>query len=130
MAAKVASIAPFLPIADYFRESIALEFYMWTRRLLLCLMLMLATLSALAAPRNFPANVQRGVMSASVYPQIMINGQAQLLAPGAKIFDDKNLIIMATSLLNNAYTVNYTIDAQGKIDRIWVLTNEELAQSQ
>jgi hypothetical protein len=130
MAAKVASITPFLPIADYFRESIALEFYMWTRRLLLCLMLMLATLSALAAPRNFPANVQRGVMSASVYPQIMINGQAQLLAPGAKIFDDKNLIIMATSLLNNAYTVNYTIDAQGKIDRIWVLTNEELAQSQ
>jgi hypothetical protein len=103
---------------------------MWTRRLLICLMLTLTTLCALAAPRNFPANAQRGVMAASVYPQIMINGQIQTLSPGAKIFSKKNLIVMATSLLDNAYTVNYTVDAQGNIDRIWILTEEELAQSQ
>jgi hypothetical protein len=101
---------------------------MWTRRLLLCLILALTGLSTMAAPRPFPANVQRGVLSAGVYPQIVLNGQVQQLSPGAKIISKDNLIIMSTSLLNNVYTVNYTVDAQGFINRIWILTDEELAQ--
>jgi len=103
---------------------------MWTRRLLVCFILTLTTLYALATPRVFPANVKRGVLSADVFPQVLINGQMQRLSPGAKIIGKQNTIILTSVLMNNAYTVNYTVDAQGFIDRIWILTDEELAVSQ
>ena len=110
---------------------IALEFDMWTRRLLICLMLALTTLSVLATPRPFPANVMRATMSAGgMYPQITINGQTQTLAPGAKIMSQQNTIMMPSTLMNNVYIVNYTLDNQGLVNMVWVLTKEELAQSQ
>lgn len=109
---------------------LALEFDMWTRRYLICLMLALTTLTALATPRTFPANVKRGVLSSSTYPQIVIDGLIQRLSPGAKIMGTQNTIVMPSTLINNVYTVNYTVDNQGFIDKVWILTNEELAQTQ
>ncbi|HSY28025.1 MAG TPA: hypothetical protein VK832_11010 [Burkholderiaceae bacterium] len=121
---------PFFPITEAIREMIALEFDMWTRRLLICLILALTTLLAVAMPRNFPANAMRGTMSAGMYPQITIDGQTQTLAPGAKIMSRQNTIMMPSTLMNNVYIVNYTFDNQGFVNMIWVLTKEELAQSQ
>ena len=103
---------------------------MWTRRLLICLTLALTALFASAIPRNFPATAMRGTMSAGMYPQITINGQTQTLAPGAKIMSTQNTIMMPSTLMNNVYIVNYTLDTQGLVNMVWILTNEELAQSQ
>jgi hypothetical protein len=107
----------------------AQEFAMWVRRFLICAVLSLAIQAALAAPpRTFPANAQRGTVSGSIYPQVLINDQVQRLSPGAKIFSRQNLIIMPSTLLNKVYAVNYTVDKQGYIDRVWILTDEEIAQ--
>jgi hypothetical protein len=95
--------------------------------LVLLVTLYLAMDSAWAAPRNFPANAMRGVFTATVYPQVTINGQAMQLAPGAKIFSQQNTILMHTNLVNSAVIVNYTLDAQGYVSRVWILTQEELA---
>ncbi len=76
-------------------------------------------------PRNFPANAMRGVLTATVYPQIVINGQTMVLAPGAKIYSRQNTIVMHSTLANTAVVVNYTIDAQGYVNRAWILTREE-----
>ena len=92
-------------------------------------MCVLTTLSALATPRPFPQTALRGTLAAAAYPQILINGQIQTLSPGAKIMSRQNTIIMPTSLMNNVYIVNYTVDKQGYIDKIWILTDEELAQN-
>lgn len=100
------------------------------RRFLIGLLLAFVTLSALAAPRHFPAYAKRGILSASIFPQVMIDGQAQTLAPGAKIMSQQNTIVLPSSLMSNSYKVNYTIDRQGFIDKVWILTNEELAQTQ
>lgn len=102
---------------------------MWTR-LLIGLLLTLTTLAVLAAPRTFPANAKRGALSAGVYPQVTIDGQVQRLSPGAKILSKQNLIVMLPTLMNNVYTVNYTVDQLGLIDKVWILTDEELAQGQ
>ena len=102
---------------------------MWTRRFFIGLLVALTTLSALATPRNFPVTAKRGVLSAGVFPQVVIDGQAQTLAPGAKILGEQNTIIMPSNLMNKAFAVNYTVDRQGFIDRVWILTSEELAQS-
>jgi hypothetical protein len=98
--------------------------------LLLAAGLMISFASAWATPRNFPANAQRGVLTATVYPQILIDGQTRVLSPGAKIFGQQNTIVMHSTLVNSAVIVNYTIDNQGYVDRVWILTNEELAASQ
>ena len=36
-------------------------------------------------PRNFPANAMRGVLTATVYPQIVINGQTM-------VFPDNDMV--------------------------------------
>lgn len=102
---------------------------MWTRRFLICLLLSVTMFSALATPRSFPANIKRGTVSGSTYPQILIDGQIQRLSAGSQIRGRQNTIIMPSSLVNHVFTVNYTIDSQGYVDRAWILTNEELAQS-
>lgn len=103
---------------------------MWIRRFVFGLLLAIATVTALATPRNFPAGAKRGVLTIATFPQVMIDGQVQTLSPGAKIISTQNTIMMHSNLMNNAYVVNYTIDRLGNIDKIWILTNEELAQPQ
>ena len=100
------------------------------RHFLICLMLMLTAVTAFAAPRTFPSTALRGTLSAAVYPQIKIDGQIKTLSPGAKILGKQNTIIVSTSLMDITYTVNYTVDRQGFVDKIWILTDEELAKSQ
>ncbi len=85
---------------------------------------------AWAAPRPFPTNALRGVLTATIYPQVTINGQTMVLSPGAKIYSQQNTIVMHTTLINSAVIVNYTVDAQGYVDRVWILTNEELNATQ
>ena len=80
-----------------------------------------------AMPRTFPANAMRAAFTATVYPQVVINGQTMQLAPGAKIYSQQNTIVMHTTLVNSSLIVNYTLDAQGYVNRVWILTNEELA---
>ena len=42
----------------------------------------------------------------------------------------QNTIVMHSTLVDGAHVVNYTIDRLGMIDKIWILTEEERAQSQ
>jgi hypothetical protein len=102
---------------------------MWIRRFVVGLLLAAVTFSALAVPRNFPANALRGVLTATNYPQVMIDGQTQTLAPGAKILSPKNTIVMHSTLTNGNYVVNYTVDRLGMIDKVWILTHEEQLQA-
>lgn len=51
------------------------------------------------------------------------------MAPGARIWNQDNLIEMPAALRGSDLPVNYTEDAQGDIDRVWILTAEEARQS-
>ncbi len=98
--------------------------------LVLLAVLCMAVESAWATPRPFPANAMRGVLTATTYPQVVINGQTMVLAPGAKIYSEKNMIVMHTTLVNREAIVNFTVDAQGYVNRVWILTYEELNATQ
>jgi len=93
--------------------------------LVLLAALCMAAGSAWATPRTFPANAMRGVFTATVYPQVVINNQTATLAPGAKIYSRENTIVMHTTLVNKTLLVNYTLDVQGYVNRVWILTREE-----
>ncbi|HJV79784.1 hypothetical protein [Noviherbaspirillum sp.] len=85
-------------------------------------------LPALAFDRPFPTNTKRGTMSPAPYPQIEIEGKARRLSPGARIWNEDNLIQMPASLRGSNFVVNYTENDQGEIDRVWILTADEARQ--
>lgn len=88
----------------------------------------LASISAQAFERPFPANAVRGKMTPAYFPEVLIDGKVRQLAPSARIFNQDNLIELPASIRGTDLVVNYTVDSWGNIDRIWILTAEEAAQ--
>jgi hypothetical protein len=92
--------------------------------------LLLSCLATLAwsLDRPFPLNAKRGVLSMEDYPTIRLNGEERRLSVGAWIRNERNTIDTPVSLRGKRYTVNYTENGQGEIDRVWLLSDEEAAQ--
>ncbi|UGQ45499.1 hypothetical protein [Massilia endophytica] len=74
--------------------------------------------------REFPANAKRGRMAPGYFPELTLDGKVRRLSPSGRIFNQENLVEPMASL-RGSYVVNYTEDANGDIDRIWILTPEE-----
>jgi hypothetical protein len=96
--------------------------------LMLLAALALPALNALADVRPFPANALRGKMTPGYYPDLTIDGKKRQLSPAGRIFNQDNMIEMPASLRGSDIVVNYTVDNNGNIDRVWILTREEAAQ--
>ena len=77
------------------------------------------------AARNFPQDAQRGTLTAHKYPNYRIGAATYRLAPGGRIFNEQNLIIMPASLPNQKAEIMYRLDYQGYLSEIWLLTREE-----
>jgi len=97
-------------------------------RMITLLGALLAASPALAFERPFPPNALRGKMTPGYFPDVGIDGKARRLSPSARIFNQENTIDMPSSLRGKDIVVNYTVDATGAIDRIWILTGDEAAQ--
>ena len=98
-------------------------------------LLLLATLGLAAAAaanaqlrRNFPADSLRGKLAIEQPPLAMLNGEQARLAPGARIRGQNNMLATTGAFAGQAFVVNYTIDMQGQIKEVWVLTDEEIAR--
>jgi len=95
-----------------------------------CIALFLAALTALPAlafERPFPPAALRGKMTPGYAPEVTIDGKPRQLSPSSRIFNQDNLIEMPAALRGKDIVVNYTVDAMGYIDRIWILTGDEAA---
>jgi hypothetical protein len=104
-------------------------FTMWSRRFLIIFSAAVASFPAFAADRPFPPDVRRGTMSPAPYPAIVIDGKTRSLSPGARIWNQDNLIEMPASLRGSDLAVNYTETEQGDIDRVWILDRDEADRS-
>ena len=92
---------------------------------LFCLALLLFAISAHAG-RILPQNVQVGQIRGHVYPEVDIGGKLYRLAPGARIYDTFNRIIIPTSLPQGG-KVFYQLDSSGALIRMWLPTTDEEA---
>jgi hypothetical protein len=101
----------------------------WTRCFFVCLALASVAMPATAYERPFPAHAKRGKMTPDLHPVIVIDGKPRMLSPGARIWNENNLIEQPASLRGTNHAVNYTENADGDIDRVWILTPEETTQS-
>jgi len=96
--------------------------------LLLGALLLLAGV-ALAQVRTLPPEAKRATIGQQQYvlPYIDFGGTRVKLAPGGIIFDQHNRTIVHNALPPGA-DVAYTIDMNGDIGRIYILTPREQAQ--
>ena len=115
------------------------------KTLITTLLLCLLALPAMAVNRLLPANIMAGTLSSvdnnvvtfvksetsllnKLVTMVLPSGQRYTTAPGLRIFDANNLFLLSGQLPTLVgKTVGITLDLQGNINRIWVLSAEEIA---
>ena len=78
--------------------------------------------------RKFPANALRGKMRVVQTPEILIDGKPERLAPGSRIRDDQQRLVMSASIANLEFIVNFTRNSMSEIQEIWILNALEAKQ--
>ncbi|MES2945613.1 MAG: hypothetical protein V4772_22325 [Pseudomonadota bacterium] len=86
------------------------------------------TTDAKPAVRQFPKAAMRGEMVMQNHPVLSINGKAERLTPGARIFDKNNHLVLSGQLVNQEIVVNYLRDGSGQVHQVWILNSEEIKE--
>jgi hypothetical protein len=83
--------------------------------------------SALAqfSTRPFPPNTLRGAMVITNPPELVMNGKAERLSPGARIRGANNMLVMSGSIVGQNLLVNFVREPNGMVHEVWVLTEAE-----
>ena len=76
-----------------------------------------------------PSNSKLGELTAINYPQVEISGETLQLGAGGQIRGTNNHIILP-AVLTEFGPVLYWIGPTGGVQRIWLLTSEEMAQAE
>ena len=84
------------------------------------------TCSAQSGVRQFPTTAVRGLMEVTEPPNVLINGKAARLSPGARIKSPNNLIVLSATLVGQRVLVNYVQDNQHMLHEVWILNSQEV----
>ncbi len=85
----------------------------------------LSVVAAVAsAARTLPGDAKFAEDAEFSYPYVKAGKQTLRLAVGARIYNERNLIIMPATAPAKA-SVLFKIDINGEISRVWILTDEE-----
>jgi hypothetical protein len=90
--------------------------------------LLLSSAVVAQVQRTFPANALRGSMVIGQAPEILLNSKPARLGPGVRIRDQGNLQPRPAALIGGSFLVHYTVDTQGLVKDVWILTPEEAAR--
>jgi hypothetical protein len=88
--------------------------------------LLLAALPVQARP--FPPEALRGELVVTAPPEVLLNQRPQRLAPGARIRDGGNRVVLSGSLVGQKLLVHYTRFPDGQLREVWLLTAAEAAR--
>jgi hypothetical protein len=78
--------------------------------------------------RQFPPAARRGTLEVTAPPNVLINGQADRLSPGARIKNTNNTLVLSGSLVGQRLLVNYLRETHGLIHEVWILNEAETQQ--
>ena len=76
-----------------------------------------------------PSNSKLGELTAINYPQVEISGETLQLGAGGQIRGTNNHIVLP-AVLTEFGPVLYWIGPTGDVQRIWLLTSEEMTQAE
>ena len=95
-------------------------------RLAAVLLLVSVASGALAQLRSLPAEAKRGKIEHVQDMVVAIDGTKKRLAPGAQIRGPSNTLVLPVAIPKGALA-RYTVDAQGQVRQVWILSAQELA---
>lgn len=75
--------------------------------------------------RKFPKQALRGNLVVTAPPRVELDGQTARLAPGARIHNTNNLLVLSGTLRGRELVVNYLRERNGLISEVWILTPRE-----
>ena len=78
--------------------------------------------------RKFPPTALRGTFEVVQAPEVALNGKPARLAAGARIAGQDNMLKLSASLTGQKFLVHYTVDTQGLLKDVWILTDDEAAK--
>ena len=84
--------------------------------------------AAQVAVRQFPAAAKRATLEVKAPPDVLLNGAAARLSPGARIYGLTNMLVMSGQMIGQRLVVNYTLDPQGLVHQVWILSEAEALQ--
>jgi hypothetical protein len=58
-------------------------------------------------------------------PELLINGKAERLSPGARIRGSNNMMVMSGALVGQSLVVKFVREPLGLVHEVWVLTEAE-----
>lgn len=71
--------------------------------------------------RPVPTTAQSAELRIEQHPLITLNGQADRLSPGARIYNLNNALVMSSTLAGKTVPVRYVRDPQGLVHEIWLV---------
>ena len=87
------------------------------------------TALAFAQARAIPAEAKRAFIRHVQETLVTVDGKPMRLAAGATIRNTQNLLTVPISIPRGGAWAEYTLDGDGQISRVWLLTTEELTRS-
>ena len=84
--------------------------------------------AAQIAVRQFPAAAKRATLEVKTPPDVLLNGAPARLSPGARIHGLTNMLVMSGQMTRQRLVVNYTLDPQGLVHEVWILSEAEAQQ--
>ncbi|MGL4667212.1 MAG: hypothetical protein ACRCWR_04715 [Saezia sp.] len=78
--------------------------------------------------RVFPDAAFRGRLEVVSATYVMLDGKRERLAPGSRIMDTKNRLIMPNRIIGQRKVVNYVRFRDGKLHTLWLLTPKEMRE--
>ncbi len=84
-----------------------------------------ATFAQSPPTRQFPAQALRGTLVVQQPPVITMDGAPARLSPGSRIREANNMFVLSGALVNREVTVNYTLETNGLVHEVWILTEAE-----
>ena len=78
--------------------------------------------------RTFPAQALRGELVVTAAPEVLVDGAAARLAPGARIRGEDNMLVMPAAITGRPLVVHYTREnGSGLLMNVWILRDVERA---
>lgn len=79
-------------------------------------------------PRHFPDTADKGHMRFVDPPEVVLDGVRVRISPGARIKDERNMMLHMSQLKGHKAEVMYVRDAMQQIGDIWILNEFEKSQ--
>jgi hypothetical protein len=81
--------------------------------------------SAQQSVRTFPPNALRGTLQVTNPPELLLDGKAERLSPGARIRGANNMLVMSGAIVGQSLVVAYVRNPLGQLHDIWILNATE-----